>query len=124
MFLLFESTHSEHLHFLLGEETPVATTEVLLGKTSELYAVELGYVIAKALEDTAHDTVLARVNLNTYLLLVGWRSILDSISLDITVIEGDTVKNLTHVVSSNRLVEVNMIYLLLQELRVSELIKR
>ena len=78
-------------------------------------------MIAKALEDTAHDTVLTRVNLNAYLLLVGWRCILDSISFDITVIEGDTVKNLTHIISCNRLVEVNMIYLLLQELRVSKL---
>ena len=78
-------------------------------------------MIAEAFEDTAHDTVLARMNLDAYLLLVGRRSIFDSVSLDFTIIEGDTVSNLLHIVSCHVLVEKYVVNLLLQELRVSEL---
>lgn len=64
---LFEGTHAEHVNFLLGEEAPIAATEILLGETGKLHAVELNDTIAKALEDTAHDAVLAGMDLNAYL---------------------------------------------------------
>ena len=61
------------------------------------------------------------MDLDTYLSLVCRASILDGIGMDFTVVERDAVGNLLHVMSRQFLVEVDVVYLLLQELRVSEL---
>ena len=57
----------QHSHFLLGEEAPVTTLDTLLGETCEHHAVKLANPVAEALEDTAHDAVLTRVNLDAQL---------------------------------------------------------
>ena len=61
------------------------------------------------------------MNLDANLCLVAIISILYSICLDFTIFQGDTLTDLIHIVSCQVLVEVNVINLLLQELRVSKL---
>ena len=118
---LFKSTHAEHVNFLLCQEAPVATTEVLLSQTGKLYTVELGDTIAKALENTTNDTVLATMDLDTYLCLVVVISILYCVCLDLAILKSDTVTNLLQVVSCHVAVEMYVINLLLQELRMGKL---
>lgn len=118
---LLESTHAEHINLFLREETPVATTKVLLRKTGKLYTVEPDYPIAKMLEDTADDTVLATVNLYTYLTLVVLIGILYSVRMYLAVFQLHAFRNLLDVMSGNILVQEDMIDLLLQEFGVSEL---
>ena len=77
MYVLFERTHFEEVHLLLGQITPAATGQVLLGKPCEIYAVELGHMVAERLEDTAHNAVTSRMNLDSGLVAVGFRSIGD-----------------------------------------------
>ena len=121
MISLLECTHAEHLHLFLGEEAPVATAYILLGEAGELHTVEAYDAVAKALEDTAHDAVLATVYLDAHLTLVGLMGILDGIGLDLTVLKGDAFGNLIHVVCGDILVEEHMIYLLLEEFGVGKL---
>lgn len=118
---LFERSHAQHLHFLLSEEAPVATTEILLCKSCKLYAVELHYAIAEVLEDTANDTVLAAVDLDANLALVCIACILDCVCMHLAVLKLYAVSYLLQVVSCNVLVEVNMVDLLLEELRMCKL---
>ena len=61
------------------------------------------------------------MNLDTYLLLVSIAGIVDSVGLDFTIVKGDTLGNLLNIVSSNGLVEIYVVDLLLQELRMSQL---
>ena len=110
---LFVSTHAETVDFLLSEVAPVATTEVLLGKAGELYAVKLENLVAQSLEDAAHDAVLAGVNLNTHLLLVDSIGILDIIGLDLAILELYALGNLSKVVGGDVFVEVDVVDLLL-----------
>lgn len=118
---LFEGTHAEHVNFLLGEEAPIAATEILLGETGKLHAIELNDTIAKALEDTAHDAVLAGMDLNANLRLVVFLGIFDGIGMHLTILQLDTFSNLLHIGSGNVLVEIDVINLLLEELRMREL---
>ena len=118
---LFERSHAQHLYFLLSKEAPVATTEILLCKSCKLYTVELHYAIAEVLEDTANDTVLAAVNLDAYLALVGVTCILDSVCMHLAVLKLYAVSYLLQVVSCNVLVEIYMVDLLLEELRMCKL---
>ena len=60
------------------------------------------------------------MNLDANLCLVAIISILYSICLDLTIFQGDTLTDLIHIVSCQVLIEVNVINLLLQELRVSK----
>ena len=120
IYILFEGTHAEHFHFFLGEETPVAAADILLGESGKLYAVELDHTIAEMLEDTTHDAVLAAVNLDAYLTLVGFAGIIDSIGMDFSVVEGDALSNLLEVAGSHLLVEIDMVDLLLEELGMGE----
>ena len=118
---LFERSHAQHLHFLLSEEAPVATTEILLCKSCKLYAVELHYAIAEVLEDTANDTVLAAVDLDANLTLVCIACILDCVCMYLTVLKLYTVSYLLQVVGCYVLVEIYMVDLLLEELRMCKL---
>ncbi len=118
---LLKSTHTQHVDLFLCEEAPVATAKVFLGETGKLHTVELGHTIAKALENTAHDAVLATVNLYTHLTLVGVAGILDGIGLDLTIVEVDALCDLAHIMCGDVLVKIYMIHLLLQELRMSQL---
>ena len=68
--MLFEGSHTKHLHFLLGEVTPVSAAHVLLSESSEVYAVELYDVIAQTFEDAAYDAILTTMDFDAYLLLV------------------------------------------------------
>ena len=121
VYVLLECSHAQHLHFLLCEEAPVAAAEVLLGESCELHAVELNDAVAEVLEDAAYDAVLAAVDLDAYLALVCVACILDSVCMYLAVLQLDALSNLLHVVSRYVLVEVYVVYLLLQELRVCEL---
>jgi len=121
VYVLLECSHAQHLHFLLCEEAPVAAAEVLLGESCELYAVELNDAVAEVLEDTTHDAVLAAVDLDAYLALVGVACVLDSVCMYLAVLQLDALSNLLHVVSCYVLVEEYVVHLLLQELRVCEL---
>jgi hypothetical protein len=56
---LFKRAHAQHINLLLSEEAPVTTTQVLLGKTSKLYTVELNNPVSEVLKNTANYTVLA-----------------------------------------------------------------
>ena len=109
------------VNLFLSEVAPITTTNVLLGKTCKLHAVELDNLVTQALEDAAHNAVLARVNLDAYLLLVCLAGIVNSISLDVAIFEGDALSNLLHIVSGNGSVKINMVDFLLQELRMSQL---
>ena len=119
--ILLVSTHAQTVYLLLGEVAPVTAANVLLSQSGKLHAVELGNLISQRLEDAANDAVLARVNLDAYLLLIGIAGILDGVSLDVTVLQCDALGNLLHIVSRNGLVQVNVIDLLLQELGVCQL---
>ena len=119
--ILLVSTHAQTVYLLLGEVAPVAAANVLLGQSSKLHAVELGNLISQRLEDAANDAVLARVNLDAYLLLIGIAGILDGVGLDVTVLQCNALGNLLHIVSRNGLVQVNVIDFLLQELGVRQL---
>ena len=118
---LLVGTHAEAVDFLLGEVAPVATAEVLLGESGELYAVELGDAVAEGLEDATHDAVLTGVDLDADLLLVNGIGILDIVGMDFTILELNALCYLRQVVGSNGLVEVDVVDLLLEELRMSEL---
>ena len=83
--ILFKHPAAQHVHFLLGEEAPVATAKILLGETGKLHAIELHHVVAQALEDTTHDTVLAAVNLDAHLAVVALVGVLDGIGMHLTV---------------------------------------
>ena len=61
------------------------------------------------------------MNFDANLCLVAIISILYSICLDLTIFQGDTLTDLIHIVSCQVLIEMNVINLLLQELRVSKL---
>ena len=61
------------------------------------------------------------MNLDANLCLVAIISILYSICLDLTIFQGDTLTDLIHIVSCQVFIEMNVINLLLQELRVSKL---
>ena len=119
--ILFKRSHAQHLHLFLGEETPVATTEVLLGEACKLHAVELHYALAEALEDTTHDAVLAAMTFDAHLALIGVAGIFDSVGFDFAVFQLYASGNLLHVVCSNVLVEIYVVYLLLQEFGMGEL---
>ena len=119
--ILLVSTHAQTVYLLLGEVAPVAAANVLLGQSGKLHAVELGNLISQRLEDAANDAVLARVNLDAYLLLISIAGILDGVGLDVTVLQCDALGNLLHIVSRNSLVQVNVIDFLLQKLGVRQL---
>ena len=118
---LLKRSHAQHLHFLFGEETPVATTQVLLGESGKLNAVEFHDAIAQALKDTTDDAVLTRVDFNAHLRLVLLIGISNSVGMYFAIVEGDTFGYLLNVVSSNVFVQIYVVDLLLEELRVSEL---
>mgnify|MGYP003312381402 CR=1 FL=1 len=117
---LFKSPHSEHIDFFLGEEAPVATLDILLGESGEIDAVEFDNMVAEALKDTAHDAVLATVDFNAYLLLVGLAGIFYGIGVDVTVFEGDAFHNLAHIGGSDILIEGDVVDFLLEESGVGE----
>ncbi len=117
---LFKSTHTQHLHFLLGEETPIATAQVLLCQTGELHTVELNHTVAQMLEDAAHDTVLTAVNLNTHLTLIGVGSIFDSICMHLAISQFHTRSDLLDIMGGDVLIEEHVVHLLLQELGMRE----
>ena len=73
------------------------------------------------LEDTAHDAVLARVNLNAYLVLVLLVGVLDSIGMYLAIFQLNAFSDLLNVVLSDGLVKIDMINFLLEELRMSQL---
>ena len=118
---LLERSHSQNVDFLLCKESPVASTEILLGKTSKLDTVELDDTIAEALEDATHDTVLAAVDLDAYLALVGITCVCYSIGMYLTIAELNAFADLLDVVSCHVLVKEDVVYLLLEELRMCEL---
>ena len=78
-------------------------------------------MVTEALEDTAHDAVLAAVYLDAHLALVVVVGILYGVSVYLAIFEGDAIGYLLHVVGGKVLVKIYVIDLLLQELRVSEL---
>ena len=116
--VLFVCSHAETVDFLFGEVAPIATTDVLLSETSKLYTVELDDLIAEALEDAADNAVLARVDFNAHLLLVDGVSILDVVGLDLAVLKLNTLGNLLEVVGRDILIEIDVINLLLEVLRM------
>ena len=83
--------------------------------------VEFLHAIAKRLEDTAYNTVLTTVDLNTYLFFVRRTGILYIIGLDLTILKLNTIGNLLEVVGSDVLIEEHMIDLLLQILGMCQL---
>ena len=78
-------------------------------------------MVTEALEDTAHDAVLAAVYLDAHLALVVVVGILYGVGVYLAIFEGDAIGYLLHVVGGKVLVKIYVIDLLLQELRVSEL---
>lgn len=119
--LLFKSSHAQHVNFLLCEEAPVAAAEILLSQTCKEHTVELDNSVSETFEDTANDTVLAAVYLDAHLALVCCAGILDGVGMHLAVLKSYACGYLLHVVSSNLLVEEDVINLLLQEFRMSEL---
>ena len=61
------------------------------------------------------------MDLNAYLRLVVFLGIFDGIGMHLTILQLDTFSNLLHIGSGNVLVEIDVINLLLEELRMSEL---
>ena len=120
-YALLKGSHAEHFNFFLCEETPVASAKVLLGESAELHTVKFLYTITEMFEDTAHDAVLTRMNLDTHLLLIGVVSVGYIVSLNHTVFQFNTLCYLAKVIKGDILVKEYVIYLLLQEFRVSQL---
>ena len=72
------------------------------------------------LEDTTHDTVAARVNLQTYLLLA-LANICHLINEDLAILECKALGHLLHIGTCEGLVECHLIDLLLLERGVCQL---
>jgi len=100
--------------------TPAATWQVLLGESCEINAVELHDTIAEVLEDTTHDTVLARVDLDTNLVLVLFVGISNGISMDGTIVKFDACCNASEIGLGHILVKPYVIDLLLDVLGMGE----
>ena len=111
----------QHVHLLLGEVTPAATLQILLGETGKIDAVELDYPVTQSLENTTHDAVTARVNLDAHLVLVGFIGIAHGVGLYESVLQFDTVGNALHILLVHVAVEPHVIDFLLDELGVREL---
>ena len=118
---LLERSHTKHFHFLLGQITPVATTQVLLCQSGKLYAVEFDHSVSEMLEYAADDAVLAAVYLYAHLTLVGIVGIFDCIGMDLSVFQLYSVRNLLQVVGCNVLVEEDVVHFLLEILRMGQL---
>ena len=119
--LLFKHATAQHFHFLLCEEAPVTTTEVLFGEPGKLHTVELDHVVAEVLEDTTHNTVLAAVDLNAHLAVVVLVGVFNGVGMHLTILQLNAVGNLLQVFNCHVLVEEYVIHLLLQELRMRQL---
>ena len=119
--MLLVGSHTQAVDLLFGEVAPVTAADILLGESGKLYTVKFGDLVAQTLEDAAHDAVLARVNLDAYLFLIGIAGILDGIGLDVTILQRDAFSYLLHVVSRYSLIEMHMIDFLFQELRMRQL---
>ena len=61
------------------------------------------------------------MNLDAYLLLIGWVSVLNVVGLNLAVLELDALGNLLQIVSGNVLVEIYVLNLLVETLRMCEL---
>ena len=83
---LLKRSHTQHVHLLLCEVTPVTTTNILLGKAGKEHAIQLDNLITKALEDTTYDAVTSAVDFDTNLLTVGLAGILDSICMNLAIL--------------------------------------
>lgn len=78
-------------------------------------------MIAQRLENTAHDTVTAGVDLNTHLGLVVLAGVADSVGMDLTIFQLKAVSDLLHILDRHVLIQPDMIDLLLLEGRMCQL---
>ena len=111
------------LHLLAGQEPPRSALEVLLRETRIVNAVEFGHGVPQELENTAHDAVAARVDLDAHLLLV----LLDVGNLvgeDLAVFERDALGDAVHVGARQGFVERHLVDFLLLVGRVRQLLRK
>ena len=98
MCFLFKRSHLQEVYFFLSQVTPASARQVFLGETCEVDAVELGHMVAEALEDAAHYAVTSRVDFDTGLIAVSLGGIADCVGMDGAVFKLDTVGDALHVV--------------------------
>ena len=110
-FLRVFGKHFEEGDLLLGEETPVAAGQVLLGEAGEDHAVELDHLVAQELEHTAHNAVLARVDGDAH-VLARIVHILHLIGNDDAVVELKAIAEGGHIDVGKVLVEFHIVGLL------------
>ena len=109
---LLVATALQAINLVVSEETPSATLEILLCDTSVIYAVELLYGVTQVLEDTTHDTVTARVDLDAYLLLV-LAYVSNLVGIDVAILQCETLGDLLHIGACEGLVESYLVNLIL-----------
>ena len=117
---LFKCSHAQHLHFLLSQVAPIATTHVLLCQSGKVDAIEFSYMVTQTFKDTAHNAILAAVDFDAHLFLIRGMRIFHRICLDDAVIQRDAFRNALNVGCGHVLIGRNMIYFLLQELGMSQ----
>src|SRR5574344_2068160 len=94
---LFECTHSQCVNLSFVQVAPFATSQILLCQSGKVYAVQFNYVISQRFKYTTNDTVASRVNLNSYLALIVFACITDSIGVDFAIFQFHSVSNLLHI---------------------------
>ena len=109
----------EHSYFFRCEEAVFAPAHVLFGKSGKGNTVEVHHFIADFLKNTAYDTVLTGVNLQTDVSAILFRE-LKCVRNDTFIIQHNTCANdsLVHLVQIS--IQRNGIDLLLMELRVRQ----
>ena len=80
-------SHLKDIHLTLGELAPLSLLEALLGKACEINPVKGLHFVTEGFEDTAHNAVLAGVNLNSELAVVVCVDVLELVSTDFSVTE-------------------------------------
>ena len=104
--------HFKDVHFALGQETPGALLEPLLGEAREIDPVEGLDVVAEGFEDAADDAVLARVDLDAEFAVVGV-DIFEFVGGDGAVGKFDAAQDGLAVLFGEGTVEVDLVDLLL-----------
>ena len=117
---LLVATTLQTFHLLTSKETPLASLQVLLCDTCVIHSIEFLHSIAQVLEYASHDTVAARVNLYTNLLLCVTH-ISNLIGINLTILQRDTLCHLLHIGAGQGLIKRYLINLLLLQRGVCQL---
>jgi len=97
-------------HLKVGEEAPFATGQTVFVQTSKHHTVKFNHLVTKMFEDTAHNTVTARMEfdadalLAVVILVVG-----DGIGSDGAIVKLNAISNAKHIVFGQGLVQSDVV---------------